>query len=749
MRICAPVTSLNEDITLGGGYFHTKNLQGLADLGVECLLPLAFQPDYQPRPNWDVRAIPIRHVYKLGALLSNIVFFLALLWLHLIRRERFDLMRVGDLYHFGPAAYLAARWFRVPTVGMLYHIEEEQRKQNAIIGWTARRMDGLIVTSRASAEHVQRFFGVAPHRVYVVPGGASDFPGAPTEKREAKKRLGLAEGAPVIGFLGMLRQRKNVALLLEAFARLAPRHPQAQLLIVGDGPERANLMRRAQALGISDCVKFAGRLDEAGKATAYRAMDLFAFPSLMEGFGLAVVDAMAQGVPAVVSDRGSLPEIVRHEHNGLVVPIEDPEPMARALDRLLSDPGLRGAMCEAAREDSRHFTWAVCAEETLKAYRHVLAKAHEPRLGVILNTGDSLAVMQREGQRERFIDHYLRRYADVFSEVVVFSYGNDRLRPLPQVYFVPGKPGWKGPLYSFFMPVIRGWEMRRLTLLRVMQTSGALPAVLARLIYRTPFIVTYGYRYGDFMRLRGRRWYGWWLDRLERWALRLATKVIVTTRSLEEYVGGITDKNKIAFLPNGADLQAFAPRQFESPQGRATALFVGRLTEQKNLDLAIRALVPLKDRVRLVCAGEGPEAERLRELARQAGVELELLGVVPHQDLPRLHRQADLFLFPSRMEGHPKALVEAMASGLPCIGTRAPGVSDVITDQVDGLLTAATPEALTDAIRRVLDDPVLARSLGLAAHKTAAEQFDLNVLLSREIDLLQNTVREAAPCAGC
>jgi len=724
---------------MGGGFFHVKNLQGLADLGVRCLIPLAFSPAYQARRRWEVRPAPLRRTFKLGALLSNIVFFVMILWQRCVRGERFDLVRVGDLYHFGPGALLAARLCRRPTVGMIHHVDADRRRENAVVGWTARRLDGITVPSRATARDVQRVYGVAPEKLHVIVEGAS-VAALPAEARATAQARWGVDGKQVIGYLGRLDERKNVVLLLAAFARVAADRPSAVLLLGGDGPLRDELAAQAQRLGVAERVVFAGRVDAADKALFYRALDLFAFPSLMEGFGLAVVDALAVGVPAIVSDRGSLPEVVDDGRTGRVVPIDDPQPLADALAQLLADDELRRRLGEAAqRETAARFTWEQCARDTLDAYRRVLTEKRGRHLGVLLNSGDSLAVMEREGQRGRFVDHYLRRYVDAFAQVSVFTYGDERRIVFERARFVPGKPRWKGPLYAALMPLLHRRVFREVGLLRVMQTGAALPAVIARALYGTPLVLTYGYRYGDFMRLKGRRAYGWWLDRLERVALPLAERVIVTTPTLHAHVARFVGEERIAFLPNGVDLSRFKPQPHERNEV-ATALFVGRLTAQKNLPLAIAALGPLAERVRLVCVGAGEQEMELLQAAQRAGLSLELVGAAPHEKLPEYHRRADLFVLPSLIEGHPKALVEAMAAGLPCVGADAPGIRDVIEHEQNGLLAAPEPAAFRAAVERLLDDPQFARALGERARATAMEKYDLTRLLDREVVLLHNVV---------
>jgi glycosyltransferase involved in cell wall biosynthesis len=740
MRICAPVTSLSEKSTLGGGTFHVKSLQALADRGVQCLIPLAFRLDHEPRENWDVRVFPIRRTFYMGALVSNILFFFAILWLRYLRGEKFDLIRIGDLYHIGPGALLAARIIGVPTVGVIHHVDQGRRKENFVIGWTARRLDRITAPSRSTIGHAVAAFGLDSERLALITEGAATSEAKGITKTAAKAKLGLA-GKQVVGFLGGLIPRKNVSLLLDAFAQVAAKHPKAHLLIAGDGPEASTLRSASKHLGLEGRVHLLGRVGPEEKTIAYKAMDLFAFPSKMEGFGLAAADAMAQGIPAIVADRGSLPELVENERTGLVVSIDDPGRLADGISRLLGDSALRKKLGNAAKAHAgKEFTWEKNAEQTEVAF--VAAMSGSPdkklRLGVLLNTGDSLDVMEREGQTERFLGKYLKRWSSAFDQVSVFSYGKDDGSPMANVRFIPKTSDLRGLTYSAILAFRHRIEISRCSVLRVMQAQGALPAVVARWVYGKRFVVTYGYKYGDSMRLKGRWLYGLWLDFLERIVLRSAAAVVVTTQSLSNHVATRTSKKKIHFIANGVDIRRFKPAARKQEEV-LRFLYVGRLEAHKNLDMVIQALAPIRHKpVELIVAGQGPMRKVWEELAEELEVPCRFLGSVPHDRLPEIHSQAEVFVLPSRFEGHPKVLIEAFASGLACVGANAPGIVDVIEHGRTGMLADLSVTGFSAQIVRLVDDSQMRRKLGDAARKEALEKYDLDDLLDREIELLRS-----------
>jgi glycosyltransferase involved in cell wall biosynthesis len=162
-------------------------------------------------------------------------------------------------------------------------------------------------------------------------------------------------GRFTIGIVKSLDRLYGVDLLIRAFARLMAdpdvcvRQPEARLLIVGDGPQRAELQALAASLGVVDRTRFAGRAPHDEVPGWLQQLDVFAAPSRQESFGVAVVEAGACGLPSVVTAVGGLPEVVLHERTGLVVPAENPAALAAALRRLALEPETGRRLGAAAR----------------------------------------------------------------------------------------------------------------------------------------------------------------------------------------------------------------------------------------------------------------------------------------------------------------------------------------------------------------------------------------------------------------
>lgn len=234
-------------------------------------------------------------------------------------------------------------------------------------GIVARRIHGLITASEAGRREIIRTFSVEPARVHLVYTGVDleTFSPDPKVVREPMKLL----------FVGNAQDpRKGIKVLLEAM-RLLP--PSVRLDIVDQGePEKGYAPQLVRALGLGERVKFTGRLSLEELVSRYRRARVLILPSRFEGFGLPVVEALGCATPVVVTEAGSLPEVVGRDQGGLTVPPEDPGALARAIHKLLSDERLALEMGKLGRKRMEElFSWERTAQDTLKVYRWAKEKS--------------------------------------------------------------------------------------------------------------------------------------------------------------------------------------------------------------------------------------------------------------------------------------------------------------------------------------------------------------------------------------
>lgn len=230
-----------------------------------------------------------------------------------------------------------------------------------------RRADAVVVLSSAFAALVTDRYGVDPQRVRVIaPGVDLDrfTPGGGT----ARRRSGVGADAPLAVCVRRLVPRMGIDVLLQAWTSVpAP----ARLVIVGDGPERADLEALATRLGIDDRVAFTGRVGDDELVDWYRAADVNCVPSrALEGFGLVVLEALACGTPTLATDVGGLGEAASALGPGFVVPPENPALMGRRLAELLGDASARPDR-DTCRRLAERWSWDRCATEHLDLYAAV------------------------------------------------------------------------------------------------------------------------------------------------------------------------------------------------------------------------------------------------------------------------------------------------------------------------------------------------------------------------------------------
>jgi glycosyltransferase involved in cell wall biosynthesis len=168
-----------------------------------------------------------------------------------------------------------------------------------------------------------------------------------------RAELGIPDKVPVIGHVANFRPLKGHLLLLEAADRVRREFPEARFVLVGHGPHEGEVRRRARELGLDGTVLFTGFREDVPRLLA--AFDIFVLPSMHEGLSIALLEAMAQGKPSVVSRVGGLPELIDHEREGLLIGLADPRAFSEGIIRLLRDASLRHRMGEAAREKARSF----------------------------------------------------------------------------------------------------------------------------------------------------------------------------------------------------------------------------------------------------------------------------------------------------------------------------------------------------------------------------------------------------------
>ncbi len=235
-----------------------------------------------------------------------------------------------------------------------------------------RTAQAIVSTSRSTAQDLQQFYGVPPERLVVIPGAADAhfIPQPAFTIATLRAKYHLPERYAL--YLGSNKPHKNLVRLVESWAHVSAQAPEVKLVIAGHwDPRYEQAKERAKALQLEEKVLFAGPIADADLPALYSGAEVFIFPSLYEGFGLPVLEAMACGVPVICSNTSSLPEVAGDA--ALMVDPTDVPALSQAIARVLADAGLRQHLREKGLARAAMFSWHRAAQEMLVLY-HRLAE---------------------------------------------------------------------------------------------------------------------------------------------------------------------------------------------------------------------------------------------------------------------------------------------------------------------------------------------------------------------------------------
>lgn len=249
--------------------------------------------------------------------------------------------------------YLAARLTGLPVIHREHCSPDYQRGAARIVSrLLLPRVQSIVCNSHYTLGSVRRAYGPSGDRLVAIhcPVQKRD---CAKPRRETREELGLSDDALLIGHVGGMIPQRDQGTLITAFARLKREHPGARLVLIGDGRTRGDLESLAARHRLGSSVVFTGYTDRIGDYLA--ATDIYVNPTLDEGFGIAVVEAMLAGLPVVLSDQGAHPELIRDGVSGLLYRAGDSDALADALGRLARDAALRVCMGELARLRGEEF----------------------------------------------------------------------------------------------------------------------------------------------------------------------------------------------------------------------------------------------------------------------------------------------------------------------------------------------------------------------------------------------------------
>jgi glycosyltransferase involved in cell wall biosynthesis len=353
--------------------------------------------------------------------------------------------------------------------------------------------------------------------------------------------------------------------------------------------------------------------------------------------------------------------------------------------------------------------------------------------GLSLRVWDEIGILDREAALYRRLQPALRR-------ITFVTYGNRDQHHAGRLDGISVRCNrWRlrSGLYERYLGTVWPWSWAGPVVVKSNQMHGADLALAAARLRKKPFIARCGYLPSDNME----RAYGEGsaqaqsAQALERRVCQGADRVVVTTAAIRRKIVQRYQLRPdcVRVIPNYVDTKLFAPAPSERRRPNRL-LYVGRLDEEKNPRALFDAIQGLN--VELLVVGTGSLDEELRRQAVERRLPVSFLGNIPNQELPQLLNSAAAFVMPSLIEGHPKALLEAMACGRPVIGSNVPGIRELITDRMTGVLCEPSSPGLRAAINDVLANPARSAAMGSAACSDVAARFSLENVVKMELALL-------------
>ena len=683
------------------------------------------------------RELPFR-----ASLRSMLAYVLAGLWngLRIVRSFNPELIHVHFAVPAGALAWMLSRLTKIPYVltahlgdvpgGVPEKTSDWFRWIFPITRWIWRDASIRVAVSEYTRELALKNYD---EEILVIPNGV--------DINEVKPSSIKVHDPPVIVFAGRFMPQKAPGQVVRILHQI--RDLPWKCVMIGDGPLLPDVKQEIAGHGLQDRFILPGWITTEEVMEWFERADILFMPSLSEGLPVVGVQALAMGLSIVASRVGGFVDLVEDGRNGYLFPSDEGASMAEALRSFLIYPETLLRARQNSREMSRQFDIVQIADAYEKLYQalvHPIPAPDEGRRILILNSeyppvgggaGNASANLARcltsQGftvtvVTSRFGDLPRRERQDNLTVIRIPAWRSrqDRAHAWELTFFILSACIWTLRIVAGHRPL-----KPNATLAFFGVPSGAVAYVL-KLVHQIPYIISL--RGGDVPGFRPYDFgvYHKLITPVLRIIWKKASVIVANSQGLRALALKFDSRFEIPIIPNGVDLNLYEKgnRDALSPP---CLLSVGRIVHQKGIDLAMHALADMRDldwKWRI--AGDGPQMESLKRLAAELNLQdrLQFLGWQSREQLVDLYQWSNLFLFPSRHEGMPNAVLEAMASGLPVVATRISGSEELVVDWKTGFLVPSEDViSLQSALRNLLLNPALRREMGLASRRRVEEFY--------------------------
>ena len=627
-----------------------------------------------------------------------------------------------------------------------------------------RRAAAVVTLSLAFKALLVDRYGVAARRVHVIPAGVDlDRFSLSEGQSEARSRLDLPAGRPIVVTVRRLVRRTGVGLLLEAVRRIARQRPDVLLLIAGQGPLRGELEAQVRMFGLEANVRFVGLVPDDALPDYYRAADAVVMPSVeLEGFGLVTLEALSCGAPVVGTPVGGTPEILSELEPRLVARDVGAPALAETLGEVLERPEWLPDRACCRQFVQRRYSWSHAVEALEQLFEGALAGTLGRRGGsspirvAYVNSdaemsGAEINLLEtvEAAAPERVEPVFVVPETGELSERVRTAGFASRNVSFGRARLGQGLLSFASGLLAIAIASWRvAWAVRRahVDLVHANSTRAGLMASFGRVLHRRPVV----WSVHDFLP-------GGVVGSAIRFVSRVGASVVIVNS--EAVRRDVEDGHRLrpalrriypVLVPRTFDRRTLGSREvWKLPSSAFVVGYVGQITPWKRVHDAIAAFEILAGEVpdsRLIVAGAPkfrPENRRyLDELlasVHRRGLEQKVLFVGFQADVLSVYAALHVLVHPAAREPFGRVVAEAMAQGLPVVATAEGGVPEIVVEGVTGLLCrGGDVEAMGRALVQLARAPELRRRLGSASVERARAVFHVD----RALDDLLNVYTE-------
>ena len=353
MKICALQLGISPNSSLGGEIYDYQTLKGFTKKGIEVFIYLPKNRPYDTNlKHFHVDYAPIKHIIP-----PWLFSFISLPYLFkTYKREKFDILRIHSPRFLGLAGIIFHTFYpKVPILASAVTVDDS-KLFSPIEKILFNISTVIMVQSNYMRNRLIKRFNISPRKIKVTYGGFLDL--QYQGKKIPKEAKNLSKTDPTILFMGLLIKRKNPLFLMDLFSQVKKKIKNLKLIIVGSGPLKKEMRKRLKAKGIHNDALFIKSAYGQDKAYWLSRMDVFVFPSLDEGFGLSVTEAMSFSKPVVTSDKAVFKEIIKTGKNGYALPLSKMSLWAETITKLIKNPALSRAIGQQARKTVKNkFSW--------------------------------------------------------------------------------------------------------------------------------------------------------------------------------------------------------------------------------------------------------------------------------------------------------------------------------------------------------------------------------------------------------